>query len=251
MTLYSILVTNNAPGCNTEIEQQLSVIGCTSYIVRLTSNSNALGPFNVYIDDVIYLSDVTRDEMIDGVVVDLNCGTPTPTPTPTVTPTPSFTPTNTQTPTETPTNTPTPSFTPTNTQTPTETPTNTPTPTETPTNTPTPTETPIPQVFEIIISYQNGDPIFTQDGNQLIAQQESYTFYVTSGDTTEENACFNFTYNQTLYSPSSTWDDTLNLFSDSSLINPFDGENKWYSNGAIAKQINSSGMVISTYECAL
>ena len=221
MTLYSILVTNNAPGCNTEIEQQLSVIGCTSYIVRLTSNSNAIGPFNVYINDVIYLSDVTREEMIDGVVIVLDCGTPTPTPTPTITPTPSLTPTNTQT------------------------------PTETPTNTPTPTETPIPQVFEIIISYQNGDPIFTQDGNQLIAQQESYGFYVTSGDTTEENACFNSTYNQTLYSPSSTWDDTLNLFSDSSLINSFDGGNNWYSNGIIAKQINSSGMVISTYGCAL
>jgi hypothetical protein len=241
MTLYSILVTNNAPGCNTEIEQQLSVIGCTSYIVRLTSNSNAIGPFNVYINDVIYLSDVTREEMIDGVVIVLDCGTPTPTPTPTITPTPSLTPTNTQTPTETPTNTPTPSFTPTNTQ----------TPTETPTNTPTPTETPIPQVFEIIISYQNGDPIFTQDGNQLIAQQESYGFYVTSGDTTEENACFNSTYNQTLYSPSSTWDDTLNLFNDSSLINPFDGGNNWYSNGTIAKQINSNGLVISTYGCAL
>ena len=234
MTLYSILVTNNAPGCNTEIEQQLSVTGCTSYIVRLTSNSNALGPFNVYIDDEIYLSDVTREEMIDGVVVVLDCGTPTPTPTPTITTTPSFTPTNTPTPTETPTNTPTP----------TETPTNTPTPTHT--STPSPT----PQIFEIIISYQNGDPIFTQDGNQLISQQESYIFYVTSGDTSEENACSNSTYNQTLFSPSSTWDNALNLFSDSSLINPFDGGNNWYLNGMIAKQINSSGVVISTYVCA-
>jgi hypothetical protein len=251
MTLYSILVTNNAPGCNTEIEQQLSVVGCTSYIVRLTSNSNALGPFNVYIDDVIYLSDVTREEMIDGVVVTLDCGTPTPTPTPTITPTPSFTPTNTPTPTETPTNTPTPTETPTNTPTTTNTPTPTETPTETPTNTPTPTETLVPQVFEIIISYQNGDPIFTQNFNQLIAQQESYIFYVTSGDITEENACFNSTYNQTLFSPSSTWDNALNLFSNSSLINSFDGGNNWYSNGMIAKQINSSGVVISTYVCAL
>jgi hypothetical protein len=235
MTLYSILVTNNAPGCNTEIEQQLQVTGCTSYIVRLTSNSNALGPFNVFIDDVIYLSAVTRNEMLMGVVVTLECGTPTPTPTITPTVTPTITPS--------PTFTPTPSATPGATPTPTETPT--------PTTTKTPTPSPTPQVFQIVIVYQNGDPIFTQDGEQLISQQESYAFNVTSGDINEENACFNFTYNQTLYSPSSTWDDALNLFSDSSLINPFNGGNNWYSNGVIAKQINSSGVVISTYVCAL
>jgi hypothetical protein len=158
MSLYSILVTNNAPGCNTEIEQQLSVAGCTSYIVRLTSNSNALGPFNIYIDDVIYLSAVTRNDMLDGVVVALECVTPTPTQTPTstLTPTPSATvgtsPTPTQTPTQTPSETPTgtpsetpsptPTNTPTNTSTPTNTPTNTSTPTPTPTNTSTTTPTP-------------------------------------------------------------------------------------------------------------
>lgn len=225
MTLYSILVTNNAPGCNTEIEQQLSVTGCTSYIVRLTSNSNALGPFNVFIDDVIYLSDVTRNELINGVVVTLECGTPTPTQTPTNTPTPSFTPTNTPTPTETPTQTPTP------------------------THTPTPSAT--PQIFEIVIVYQNGDPIFTQDGLQLISQQEAYTFNVTSGSTSEINACFDTTYNQTLYSPSPTWDLVTNLFTDSSLNNPFDGGNNWYSNGTIAQQINSSGLVVDTNICPL
>jgi hypothetical protein len=225
MTLYSILVTNNAPGCNTEIEQQLSVTGCTSYIVRLTNNSNALGPFNVFIDDVIYLSAVTRSEMIGGVVVTLQCGTPTPTQTPTNTPTPSFTPTQTPTPTETPTQTPTP------------------------THTPTPSAT--PQIFEIVIVYQNGDPIFTQDGLQLISQQEAYTFSVTSGLTSSINACFETTYNQTLYSSSSTWDLVTNLFTDSSLNNPFNGGNNWYSNGTIAQQINSSGLVVDTYICPL
>lgn len=225
MTLYSILVTNNAPGCNTEIEQQLSVTGCTSYIVRLTSNSNALGPFNVFIDDVIYLSDVTRDEMIDGVIVTLECGTPTPTQTPTNTPTPSFTPTNTPTPTETPTQTPTP------------------------THTPTPSAT--PQIFEIVIVYQNGDPIFTQDGLQLIAQQDAYTFNITSGYVIADDACDDGSYNQTLYSPSSTWDLVTNLFTDSSLNNPFDGGNNWYSNGTIAQQINSSGLVVDTNICPL
>ena len=179
MSIYSILVTNNAPGCATEIEQQLTVTGCTSYIVRLTSNSNALGPFNVYVDDIIYYSGASRNDMINGIVVTLECGTPTPTPTPTPTetatntPTPTETPTQTpsigaspsptetptqtptvtttstptvtttSTPTETPTNTPTETYTSTPTSTPTETPTETPTntPTETPTNTPTTTTT--------------------------------------------------------------------------------------------------------------
>lgn len=231
MTLYSILVTNNAPGCNTEIEQQLQVTGCTSYIVRLTSNSNALGPFNVFIDDVIYLSAVTRNEMLMGVVITLECVTPTPTPTPTTTPTP--------TPTITSTITPTPSATI----------GTTPTPTTTPTITPTPSST--PQVFQIIISYQNGDPILTQDGNQLITQQDSYSFSVTSGDTTPESACVGFIYNQILYSTSSTWEGTLNLFSDSSLINEFDGGGNWYSNGTNARQINSSGLVTDTFDCNL
>ena len=151
MSIYSILVTNNAPGCDTEIEQQLTVTGCTSYIVRLASNSNALGPFNIYVDDVLYYANASRNDMFNGIVVTLECVTPTPTPTMTPTqtqtntPSPGTSPTPTPTLTETPTNTPTqtPTGTPaeTPTSTPTETPTNTPTPTETPTNTPTPSVT--------------------------------------------------------------------------------------------------------------
>jgi len=148
MTTYSILVTNNAPGCDSQIEQQLSVTGCTSYIVKLTANSTAIGPFNVYVDNEIYYSAVTRNEMILGVVVNIQCATPTPTPTPTVTPTPSITPTNTTTPTVTPTNT------------------------TTPTNTPTPSSTPL--IFEIVIITQDGVDIITQEGNQLIVQEEFF-----------------------------------------------------------------------------
>jgi hypothetical protein len=125
MTTYTITVTNNAVGCNNEIEQQISVSGCSTYIVRLTSNSNALGPFNVYLDSTIYYSAQTRNEMLDGAVVTIECGTPTPTPTPTITPT-------NQTPTPTPTNTLTPGLS----ATPTVTPTNTTTPAVTPTPTP-------------------------------------------------------------------------------------------------------------------
>jgi hypothetical protein len=138
MATYSILVTNNADGCTTEIEQQLTVTSCTSYIVRLTSNSNAVGPFDVFVDSVIYYSAQTRTEMLNGVVVNLDCLTPTPsitptnTPTPSITPTIGLTPTPTPTVTETPTNTPTPGLSPSPTPTNTETPTNTPTPTSTP-----------------------------------------------------------------------------------------------------------------------
>ena len=138
MATYSILVTNNADGCTTEIEQQLTVTSCTSYIVRLTSNSNAVGPFDVFVDSVIYYSAQTRTEMLNGVVVNLDCLTPTPSITPTNTPTPSITPTIGLTPTPTPTVTETPTNTPTPGLSPSQTPTNT----ETPTNTPTPTSTP-------------------------------------------------------------------------------------------------------------
>lgn len=167
MPLQSVIVVNTAAGCNTLIEQQVSAVTCSNYVVRLAETSNALGPFDVYIDttgSTAVLSGQTRTQMLDGVVVQLGpCGTPTPTPTqtitptggtPTPTPTPSITPTNTGTPTQTPTQTPTNTGTPTNTPTNTETPTNTPTPTstigstptQTPTNTETPTNTPTPSI---------------------------------------------------------------------------------------------------------
>jgi hypothetical protein len=149
MSTYLITVTNEAPGCGTEIEQQLTITGCTSYIVRLASNSNALGPFNVYVDSVLYYSAQTRTQMLNGVVISLECVTPTPSATPTLTPTPTqtdpmtgATPTPTITSTNTATPTPTPTLSQTPTGTPAETPTLTPTTTTTLTATQTPTETP-------------------------------------------------------------------------------------------------------------
>jgi len=173
MSTYSILVTNNAPGCNTEIEQQLSVDGCTSYIVRLASNSNALGPFNIYVDDVIYYSGATRNDMFNGIVVVLECATPTPTPTltSTLTPTPSATvgttPTQTQTPSETPSPTPTNTTTQTQTQTPSETPSPTPTNTTTQTQTQTPSETPSPTPTNTLTPTNTGTPTPTPSSTSL------------------------------------------------------------------------------------
>jgi hypothetical protein len=129
MSIFSILVTNNAPGCVSEIEQQLTVTACTQYLVSLTSNSTSLGPFNIYLDDVIYYSAVTRNNFLDGVVVNVDCTTPTPTPTQTMTPTPTQTVTPGLSPSQTPTITPTPTQTGTSALTPTPTSTPTPTPT--------------------------------------------------------------------------------------------------------------------------
>ena len=114
-TLYSVFVVNNASGCNTEIEQQLTVTGCTTYIIRLSQNSNALGPFDVFYSlypaplsaATLVASAQTRTQMFNVVILTLECATPTPTPTPTNTPT--FTQTPTQTITNTPTMTQTPS----------------------------------------------------------------------------------------------------------------------------------------------
>ena len=276
MSLQSIIVVNTAPGCNTLIEQQISTDTCNNYIVRITQNTNALGPFDVYIDTTgstpVY-SAQTRQDMLNGVVVQLGpCITPTQTQTPTNTPTPSITPTNTPTPSITATNTPTPSITATNTETPTQTPTNTntptttntETPTQTPTNTntptpsitatntgtptPTPTPTTTPDVFEITVITQDGVELINQDGSPWILQQEATSYLVSSGDTTPN--CISQTLTQTLYSTSLTWETANSFFTDASLTTPFNGNNYWYTNSTDSTtgywQIGTDGFVIGT-----
>jgi hypothetical protein len=148
------------------------------YILRISPNSNAAGPFDVYTGDTsitapVY-SSATFDDMIVGVTLDLP-GSPTGviyqiyvvnleegcndnfqqqvvlvTETTTSPVTPTVTPTNTPTPTITPSFTPTPTVTPTIGLSPTPTPTITPSISESPTQTPTPTPTPSATPF----SYQ-------------------------------------------------------------------------------------------------
>jgi len=180
MLTYVITVTNIYEGCDAAIEQQVTVSGCSVYLVKLTSNSTAIGPFNVYLDETIYYSAQTKTQMLSGVTIDLACVTPTPTPTNTVTPTvtptntvtPSITPTNTRTPTVTPTNTVTPSITPTNTRTPTVTPTVT--PGTSPTPTPTPSSTPSVDFAYLFIEPQTGS---TSIGQYLYNLDSSRTFF--------------------------------------------------------------------------
>jgi hypothetical protein len=168
MSLETILVVNTASGCNTIVEQQITVSGPSCWIVRIPSSSNAIGPFDVYIGSTgttAYYTGQTRTEMINGVVVCFNLtptATPTPSITPSPTPTPSITPSNTATPTVTPTNTATPTVTPTNT--PSVTPTMTPsgsaglTPTPTPTYTSTPTPTPSATAPPLFSAYVFPEP---------------------------------------------------------------------------------------------
>jgi hypothetical protein len=163
MALYNISVINDADGCNhTLVLKQIDTSVCSTYIVKINDNSNALGPFSIYIDSELFGSGYSKEEMINGVTFSLSCVTPTQTKTPTLTPTQTKTPTitPTQTPTQTPTisltatNTPTHTITPTQTKTPTLTPTNSVTPSVTPTQTtnglitptPTSTNTPTPSI---------------------------------------------------------------------------------------------------------
>lgn len=108
MSLETILVVNRASGCNTVVEQQVTVTGYQCFLVKIPPQSNALGPFDVYTGStgttVVY-SAVSRTEMVAGVTICFGTPvTPTPTPTPSVTPTP--------TPSATPGITPTPTMTP-------------------------------------------------------------------------------------------------------------------------------------------
>jgi hypothetical protein len=201
MALYSILVTNNYDGCTTEIEQQVDVTSCTNYIVRLTSNSNALGPFDVFVNSVIYYSAQTRTQMLNGVVVTLDCPTPTPSITPTNTPTPSITPTIGLTPTPTPTVTETPTNTPT--------PGASSTPTETPTNTPTPTSTP-PVVYYAYIFPEPLDSTSQASLGQYMFD-DSATWYG-YGNSGGSPGITNYSNNLNSYAHYSGWTDSAGNF---------------------------------------
>jgi hypothetical protein len=205
MAICTILVVNNAPGCGNPIAQQFTG-DCDTYIVRLSSNSNALGPFDVYLDGNLIESGLTRTEMFNGVVV--TCGCPTPTPVPSFTPTPSSTATPTPTPSITPSSTPTG------------------TPTGTPTQTPSPT--PTLDNFQILLLTQDGFEILAQDGTPLLAQQEVTIFLVSSGDTfCDQNPVL---LTQTIYASSNEWSTVLRFYSDSQLITPFNGGGLYYTN---------------------
>lgn len=72
--LYSVYVVNTAPGCENYVEQQVSLSACTSVIIRITPNTNAIGPFDIYKDSISgtpIFTGLTRQQMLEGVVVQL------------------------------------------------------------------------------------------------------------------------------------------------------------------------------------
>lgn len=165
----SIYIVNEAVGCSDlTVESQVSFSACfETFIVRISNQSNAAGPFSIYTGSTsgtpVY-SAVTRVNMVAGQSIllfnqdQIGCETPTPTPTPTNTPTPSITPSITPTTTITPT--------------PSVTPTITPTSTLTPTPTPTPTTTPVGGTAYLFIEPQSGS---TDIGQYMF--DNSYSFF--------------------------------------------------------------------------
>ena len=143
-TNVTIYVVNRQIGCDNEVYQIISANPCDDFLVQLVETSVGTGPFDIFIDSLDNTpieTGISRENLIIGITLILNCNTPTFTPTPTITPgaTIPFTPTPTKTATQTPTPSQTigstPPVTPTPTQTRTQTPTNTTSVTSTPTNT--------------------------------------------------------------------------------------------------------------------
>jgi len=181
MAVYKFIISNQDPICGSLYEQNINTSGCTTFLLRLNTQSTSEGPFNIYIATInstpIY-TNISRSQLLTGVQYSLECPTPTPsatplysicvTRTPTTTPTPTLTsglpqtPTPTITPTISVTRTITPSITPTISITRTITPTITKsiTPTRTPTLTPT-------SSVKIYYAYVFAEPQTFNDGFDL------------------------------------------------------------------------------------
>ena len=75
MPTYSIYVVNNLVDCNTYVDQQVTVTGgCETFIVKLPTNSNADGPFSIYVDSLETIpvqSGITQSQLITGIEIDL------------------------------------------------------------------------------------------------------------------------------------------------------------------------------------
>lgn len=76
MPNYTIILTNTLSGCTETISETLTVTACTTYFVRIPSNSTADGPFNIYTGTTsttpIY-SAITKEQLYSGVTISLFC----------------------------------------------------------------------------------------------------------------------------------------------------------------------------------
>lgn len=77
MPSYVIKVENLDPDCsNNEYIQTIVANSCTEYLVRIDPSSTTNGPFNVYVNDVLLYSNVSRTQLIIGYTLNLNCENP-------------------------------------------------------------------------------------------------------------------------------------------------------------------------------
>ena len=83
MATYKLIVINTDPICENSIENIITgVTSCSRYFLQLNPSSHSKGPFDIYVDTIesipIY-DNITREQFLAGVTVELDCVTPTPT----------------------------------------------------------------------------------------------------------------------------------------------------------------------------
>jgi len=76
MPQYTITVENLDPHCLGDKYNQVIVANtCIEYIVRIENSSTTKGPFNISVDGLLTYSNVSRNELINGLFLNLNCAT--------------------------------------------------------------------------------------------------------------------------------------------------------------------------------
>jgi hypothetical protein len=74
MPAYNIVVENLDPGCsNDQITNTVVANSCTEYIVRIDPSSTTKGPFNISFNGLQVYTNVSRNQMINGLFLNLAC----------------------------------------------------------------------------------------------------------------------------------------------------------------------------------
>lgn len=105
--------------------------------------------------------------------------------------------------------------------------------------------------LELKLIVQEGPYFALQSGGNMIAQQFSSSYSVSSGDTSP-NCSISDRNTKVIHSPSIYWYEANRFFLDDSMTTPFDGQDKWYANDfdfTKQLQIDMNGYVIATNNC--
>jgi hypothetical protein len=74
MPSYLIEVENIDPSCsNDKFSQTIVANSCTEYIVRIDPSSTAKGPFNLYVNNILLYTNISRSQLVIGYFVKLDC----------------------------------------------------------------------------------------------------------------------------------------------------------------------------------